>query len=59
MRLEGNFSQSVMCIWSNLSEEFAELGTIMTFKGHLDSCVAKKGLEIYGAGAARETTLVG
>lgn len=41
-----------MHIWNELPEEVVEVGTIITFKRHLDRYTDRKGLERYGLGTS-------
>ena len=50
----GNFfTQRVVSVWNELPEAVVEVGTILSFKKHLDSYMGKMGIEGYGPSAGQ------
>jgi len=45
------FTQRVVSVWNELPEAVVEVGTILSFKKHLDSYMGKMGVEGYGPSA--------
>ena len=42
------FTQEVVCAWNLLPGEVVEADTIVSFKGRLDKCMNRMGIEGYG-----------
>ena len=42
------FTQRVVSVWNKLPEVVVEVGSILSFKKHLDSYIGKMGIEEYG-----------
>ena len=42
------FTDRVVSVWNELPEAVVKVGTILSFKKHLDSYIGKMGIEGYG-----------